>query len=67
LFVAGSLENEALFLEGFAMVMLDSDAQPCISALLLPSGTLVILFVKENGRNSGVCMGFENGEGMRKM
>jgi hypothetical protein len=28
---------------------------------------LVILFVKENGRNSGVCMGFENGEEMRKM
>jgi hypothetical protein len=49
------------------MVVLDSDVQPLISALLLPSGTLVILFVKENGRNSGVCMGFGNGERMRKM
>jgi hypothetical protein len=28
---------------------------------------LVILFVKENGRNSGVCMGFENGEEMGKI
>jgi hypothetical protein len=35
--------------------------------LLSLSGTLVILFVKENGRNSGVCMGFENGEEMRKI
>jgi hypothetical protein len=64
--MAESLENEALFLEGLAMVMFCSDVQAWISELLFLSGTLVELFVKKNGRNSGVWIGFENGERMRR-